>query len=133
MLFVFNNDDWIGTEGAFGGSEIELSPELLLLFLNADDGGGGAFGGPERLKRPKLFDLDIDPKLEDLEDNDDDDLSALPLDTEKLIIQGVPKQADKSKVLKLKQNLHFFDYLYAEADHKIWLFDYLCQDSQKFH
>ena len=48
-------------------------------------------------------------------------------------VKGVPKQADKRKVLKLNQNLHFLDCLYVQADHKIWLFDYFCQDSQKFH
>ena len=48
-------------------------------------------------------------------------------------IQGVPKQVDKSKVLKLNQNLHFLDSLYVQADHKKWLFDYSFQDSQKFH
>ena len=44
-------------------------------------------------------------------------------------VQGVPKQADKSKVLKLIKKLHFLGSQNDQTDHKCWLFDSLYEDS----
>ena len=46
-----------------------------------------------------------------------------------VIIQGVPKQEDKSKVLKHIQKMHFMGCQFDKTDHKCWLFDNLYSDS----
>ena len=48
------------------------------------------------------------------------------------IIQGVPKQADKSKVIKHIKNLPFLGCLNNQTDHQCWLFDISYKDSWIF-
>ena len=45
------------------------------------------------------------------------------LDQNSKIIQGVPKQVDKSKVLKHIKKMHFLGCQFDKSDRKCWLFD----------
>ena len=47
-------------------------------------------------------------------------------------VQGVPKQADKSKVLNHIKKLHFLGCQFDQTDHKCWLFDTYYKDSWIF-
>ena len=49
-----------------------------------------------------------------------------------LIITGVPKQADKCKVIKLIKNMSLLGCQYNQTDHKCWLFDISYKDSWIF-
>ena len=49
-----------------------------------------------------------------------------------MLIQGVPKQADKSKVIKHIKNLQFLGCQYNQNDRKCWLFDISYEDSWIF-